>query len=240
MRRYLQRMLFSLIVLLLLTTKFVDLTVGGGFGRHPIEVAWSASGLAAGRFTLDYWAICHNEEPRTDPGRIARRIGARLGVIKPRVFTGRAAGVAFANLDGTLAEEGDLFLTVQSDASTTNIGLSCYYTRLPKDLQGLIGRIRRSTPDPAAQGSFYWTIEGCKEGRLDAAAWRGMWVRVLNSVSAARRGDRPGDNVIEAYTPLLPTLSGDASGRINLVLTLQHRGEISLVRLSSPELNQEI
>ena len=142
MRRYLGRLAFALAILFAVSTKFVDVTVGAGFGRHPLETAWSATGVPADRFALDYWAVGTERAGQEDPGRLAKRLGSRLGVRQASIFMGEAAGIRFANLDGKLPGGGELVLTIQAQPARTYLGISCYYRRLPADLLGLERRIR--------------------------------------------------------------------------------------------------
>jgi len=237
MRRYLGRLSFALSVLFLISTKFVDITVGAGFGRHPAETAWSATGLMARQFSLDYWVSAPAGAVPTDLRRMAQRLGTRIGAERTNVFAGEVSGIRFANLDGKLGNGGELVLTIQVDRAQTQIGISCYYDRMPPDLLGLERRIRLSLAGSAARGKFSWEILGQQPDRLRGESWRAMWVRVLASIDAVRRGVEPGDDLIEAYSPLLPANRRGAGTDANLALAVQYDGErrVSLVTLASPD-----
>ena len=237
MRRYLGRLAFALAILFTVSTKFVDVTVGAGFGRHPLETAWSATGLQVDRFALDYWATGMDRAGHEDPGRLAKRLGGRLGVRQASIFQGEAAGIRFANLDGQLPGGGELVLTIQGQPARIYLGISCYYDHLPADLLGLERRIRLTMLGLTARGEFAWTLCGRQPGHLQDEAWRAMWVRVLNSINASRRGDEPGDELIEAFSPLLP-LAPTEAGRTEFNLTLTRRydcgDQTTEVTLASP------
>ena len=243
MRHYLSRFGLALLVLFIVSTKFVDITIGAGFGCHPAETAWAATGLVADHFSMDYWVAAPTPFLEGSLEEFARKIGGRLGVEKPNVFAGKNDGVRFANLDGRIGRDGELVLTVQSDKTGTNLGISCSYGTLPPDLLGLERRIRTASAGTGPRGTFYWTIRAQHPGHLREEAWRAMWVRVLASINAVRRGQEPGEYVIEAYTPLLPAAhAGAGSGETNLVLVAQYdqARRVSMVALASPCLGEEI
>ncbi len=232
----------ALVLLFLVSTKFVDITIGAGFGCHPAETAWAATGLVADHFSLDYWVTAPNRSVEENLEAVARRIGARLGVAKPAVFVGQADGIRYANLDGDLPHEGELVLTIQAERAVLNIGVSCCYARLPPDLLALERRVRLSLAGIGSRGTFYWTIRAQQAGHVRDEVWRAMWVRVLASVNAIRRGHQPGENVIEAYTPFLPSSQPGQSDGVNLVLVSQYdqARRVSLIALASPSLGEEI
>lgn len=237
MRRYLGRLAFALAILFAISTKFVDITVGAGFGRHPLETAWSASGLRADRFSLDYWVAGPERAGQEDLGALAKRLGARLRASKVSLFKGETAGIRFANLDGRLAGHGELVLTIQAQPARMYLGISCYFDRLPDDLRGLERRIRLATAGLAPRGEFSWMVRGRQPGRLQGDAWRAMWVRVLGAVNADRRGDEPGDELIEAFSPLLPPApAGSGAAAINLTLSRRYdrAHQATEVTLASP------
>lgn len=243
MRHLLGRFGFALLVLFLISTKFVDVTIGAGFGSHPAATAWAATGLTAERFALDYWSSTPPPSAVQDPRQLAGKIASRLGVRKPSIYAGETGGIRFANLDGALPGEGEIVLTIQVERRETNIGISCCYGGLPDDLLGLERRIRLAVAGLGAQGAFYWTIRGRLPGRLREETWRAMWTRVLASINAERRGNRPDDDLIEAYTPLLPTApASGVDGEVNLVLAAQYdpSRRASLIVLASPHIGEEV
>jgi hypothetical protein len=238
MRRYLGRFILALLALFLLSAKFVDVTVGANFGNHPAETAWMATGLLADRFTMDYWVKAPAGTGRQDARALAEHIGARLGVGKRTIFAGEAQGIRYANLDGSLGAEGEMILTIQAEKTVTHIGVSYNYPNLPKSLSAIERRVRSSLAGYGPRGEIYWTVRGRQRGRLRDDAWRTMWARVLTSVAAVRRGDKPGDAVIEAYSPLIPA-NGD---NINLVMASDYdpASGMTTVYLASPTLGEEI
>lgn len=237
-RRCLYRTGFALLVLFLASTKFVDITVGAGFGLHPAEMAWSATGLKATGFSLDYWAATRDGDIPGDLEQWARRIGSRLGARDTRIFTGRASGVRFANLDGRLAADGELILTIQVENTRAHIGISCSYGGIPPRLADLERRIRFACLGLAPRGRFYWTAVGRSSVRLSAEAWRAMWVRVLRAVNAVRRDGETGsaEGTILAYSPLLPLPAEAAPQNANLAISCAYDRvrRLTTVTISSP------
>lgn len=242
MRRYVGRFLLASLCLFLISTKFVDITVGAGFGRHPLEMAWTATGLAAMNFSLDYWAAAPALPAGSDPAALLTKMAARLGARDSRVFSGRAEGIRFANLQANMPGRGELVLMVQAEGTVTHVGIAYCAPSLPPDLRALERKVRLAVAGCAPRGRFYWTICGRYGNRAPgSAAWRAMWARVASAVGGIRRDDGLGENVVEIYTPLLPEAEGGRDGA-NLVLARrQERGSrAGLIVLASPSLGEAL
>lgn len=231
MRRFFIRHSLAFAVLFLLSTRFVDVTVGSGFGRHPAEIAWEATGLPAERFVLDHWL--EGREGGGDLRRAAREIAARLRVREAALFGGEAGGVRFANLDGRLPDGGELVLTIQSAGKRWRVGLSCSYDRLPPDLRGLERKVLASLARFGPPGEWSWTIRGRRAGRVDPRIWRTIWARVLAAVGAVRRDEGRDEWSVAAYTPLLPAPPGTATN-LALVLRYDEAARSSVLIMASP------
>ncbi|MGE5598111.1 MAG: hypothetical protein ACM3XS_01870 [Bacteroidota bacterium] len=235
MRRFALRMALALLFLFALSTKFVDINICAGFGRHPAEIAWAATGLDAERFTLDYWAAVQAGTARVDPREMVRKAASRLGIREPAVFAGQTGGIRFANLDGVAVEGGEAVLTLQAGERETALGISLVFDRLPPDILRLERRIRLAVSGIAPRGGICWAIRGRRPGRLRDESWRAMWARVLGALEGARRGETRGDDLIEAYSPLL---RGTGENGINLVLLRRYEPDrrTTLVVVASPNL----
>ncbi|MGQ9779280.1 MAG: hypothetical protein ACUVRM_05300 [Bacillota bacterium] len=220
MKRFLLRYTLALGVLFLFSTRFVDVTVGSGCGRHPAEIAWGATGLAAERFVLDYWVEA--KEDGGDLRRLAEQVGKDLRLKETAVFAGQAQDVRFANLDGRLPDGGELVFTVQSADGRRRMGLSCAYNRFPADLLLLVRKIRAALARFGPVGEWAWTVRGHGRGRMEEGAWRIMWNRVLAAMAAVRRDTGEDGRLITAYSPLLPLPAG-ATGNLVLSLTYDER-----------------
>ncbi|NLG85312.1 MAG: hypothetical protein GX493_12070, partial [Firmicutes bacterium] len=96
MSRFFLRYFLAIAFLFVLSTRFIDVTVGSGLGSHPAEIAWGATGLGAERFVLDYWV--EGREDGEDLRRLAARVGKDLRVKEAAVFAGRTRDVRFVNL----------------------------------------------------------------------------------------------------------------------------------------------
>ncbi len=242
MRRLCIRLALALASLLLISIKFVDVTIGAGFGRHPAEAAWTAIGIAAESFSLDYWLTVPPLAAGKDLKTWAQKLGARLGASQDAVCAGRIDRIAYANLSGLLDRDADLVLTIQSEPETAHIGVSCHYSGMPSDLIGLERRIRLGLAEAGRSGEFSWTIRGRVKGRLGDEDWRAMWSRVLAAVKGTRRDPQAGGGFISAYTPLLPPGQGAVAGRgANLVMAREYDSadRTTLIMMASPDLAGE-
>lgn len=233
MRRYLLRSGLALAVLFLLSAKFVDLTIGAGFGHHPIETAWAATGLTADLFALDYWVTMPAQgEDKEILKELAAGLGRRLGAGNAAVSTGQTNRINYANLDSKMGDGGELILTIQNNSQDMQIGISYYYHGLPASVLSLERRIRASLRDLDRRGDFFWKVRGRQPGRLSASEYRTLSARVLSAVNAVRSDTDDEDNLVEAISPLLPAA---VSGAANLAISSSYdrRLRCTMVTLSS-------
>jgi hypothetical protein len=238
MRGFLIRCGLALLVLFGLSTKFVDLTIGAGFGSHPSTAAWAATGVPAEGASFEFWLAAPAMAAGQDLREVLKKLGGGLEIRHGNLFAGETSGVRFANLDGEIALNGEAVLTIQAGKDRTNLGISLTYATLPPDVYALERRIRAAAGGFKGKGQLSWQVHGRQLGRLDGEVWRQIWARAFSAVEATRCGADQEETTILAHTDLLPGPPGakNETSPGNLAITRRYDAQagVTMIILSSP------
>ncbi len=116
LRRYLLKMLFSLLFLLLFTVRYVDLSFSLALATHPLVMGWEGTGIPVQEIELEGWKkIDQQYNNATQLKKIGTELEKKLK-LKPTVppVTEDELDFSYVNFVGELAEKSRAIITLQS------------------------------------------------------------------------------------------------------------------------------
>ncbi len=158
LRRYMMKMLFSLLFLLFFSIKFVDLTFSFSIGNHPLLTGWEGLGIPLKEVEIEGWTKLNDEYTMVstlEKTAASLERGLRLKSLSPPL-SGDELDFSYVNLEGELPDHSRVYITLQSIRGESNSAetfcgviillnpeadLSDNLVRLKRALEPLVGEI---------------------------------------------------------------------------------------------------
>ena len=158
LRRYMMKMLFSLLFLFLFSVKFVDLTFSFSIGNHPLLTGWEGVGIPLKEVEIEGWSKLNDEYTMVstlEKTAASLERGLRLKSLSPPL-SGDELDFSYVNIEGEFSDSSRVIITLQSIRGESNSAetfcgviillnpeadLSDNLVRLKRALEPLVGEI---------------------------------------------------------------------------------------------------
>ncbi|NLW56582.1 MAG: hypothetical protein GX050_08235 [Firmicutes bacterium] len=173
LRRYMLKMLFSLLFLFLFTIRYVDLSFSLALATHPLVMGWEGTGIPVQEIEIEGWKkLNQHYNKSTELKKIAAELERKLklkATAAPMIED--ELDFSYVNLDGYLADKNRMIITLQSikgEANTaeTFCGLMVSLDSA-LDLEETLSRLDRACQPVVGAMPFTITLGGKIPGRLN-------------------------------------------------------------------------
>ena len=189
-KRFIAKMLFSTVFLLLFSTKFVDVTIGERLYEYPLETAWHATGIPLGEVNTEAWLKLNDRrltlyELKDLAGEIQKKLGLRL---KTNILSGGGEDFGYVSYEGVQSDGTNVSITIQSTRSEgiseSQLGI---YTVCPgemKDLRQYIRNLQNKIVSLGSDLDFNVVLVGERSGKIPPTLIRELSGRAFRKLNA--------------------------------------------------------
>lgn len=189
-KRFIAKMLFSTVFLLLFSTKFVDVTIGERLFEYPLETAWLATGIPLREVNTEAWLKLNDRrltlyELKNLAEEIRRKLGLRL---KTNLLTGEGEDFGYVSYEGVQSNGTNVSITIQSTRndgiSETQLGIYTVHSGEMKDLRQYINNLRNKIVGLGSHPDFNVVFVGERFGKLPQPLVRELSGRAFRKLNA--------------------------------------------------------
>ncbi len=252
-RDFLVKMLLAALILLFLSLKFVDVTVGENITESPLENGWKAIGLPIKQVETQTWIAVNQEWYGVSELKIlGEKIIGKLGVkLQSPMNTGTEHNFSFVSFEGRQSDGTVVLVTLQSSNNNaiyeTQLGVSTSYALndlgyLPNYLKKLTGKINAlgrigterndNRPHILLQGEYH--------GKLSRAMIRELSGKTFQRLNAnlVAAGFESGTSMHRGYSPLIQETVEYEMKKINIEFCTRYDAarNITEILLATPNL----
>jgi len=190
-RDFLMKMLIAALILVFLSLKFVDVTVGENIAEYPLETGWKAIGLPIKQVETQTWMGLNQEwYGVTELKAMAEKIIWKLGLkLQTNLNTGTQDNFSFVSFEGRQSDGTIVAVTLQSSDNNgcyeTQLGINTIYdlARIP-NLPSYLKKLTRGINSLGSKGSTHILLEGEYVGKLSKATIRELSGKTFQKLQA--------------------------------------------------------
>lgn len=244
---FLVKMLIAALILVFLSLKFVDVTVGENIAEYPLEVGWQAIGLPLKQIETQTW-LCLNQDWHglTELKAIAEKIIWKLDLkLQTKMNTGDQTEFSFVSFEARQQDGTLVIVTLQSlnndGACETQLGINTIYDlrRIP-NLPTYLKKLTRKINTLGAGGSTHVLLEGEYVGKLSKAMIRELSGKTFQKLGAnlVATSFENGNSTHKGYSPLIKETTDYEMKRVNVELCTRYDAvrNVTEILLATPNL----
>lgn len=189
-KRFIARMLFSTVFLLLFSTKFIDVTVGERLSEYPLETAWQATGIPLREVNTEAWLRLNERRLSLyELKELAEEIQRKLGLkLKTKILTGEGEDFGYVSYEGVQSDGTNVSITIQSTRSDgiseTQLGIYTVHFGEMKDLRQYIKNLQSKIVSLGSHPDFNVVFVGERLGKLPPPLVRELSGRAFRKLNA--------------------------------------------------------
>lgn len=250
MKKFLFKMALAGLLLLVLGTKFVDISAGQTPAADPLLNAWEATSVKATEFVIDGWGVSGAAYlSLTEVEGLGREIAAKLGVRSSgRPTVSEESTMRYYTSDGQMGGDVRAIITVQSSKgeaahpASTHTGILLVGNSSVTDMPRLRRQVLTMLTEDGRKGETAAAVSGTIQGRVDSAEAQAICSRIVSGTGGKRLSlvtDETGVT-LSAYAPGLGASVNLGGLKVNLQAAVRYNPETgqTVVTLASPMLTE--
>lgn len=244
LRRYIMKMLFSLLFLLLFSIKFVDMTFSFSIGNHPLLTGWEGTGIPLKEVEIEGWTKLNDEYTMVSSlektaASLERRL--RLKNLSPPL-TGDELDFSYVNVEGELPDHSRVYITLQSirgESNTAETFCGVIILLNPEaDLSDNLVRLKRVLEPVVGEIPLSITLGGKWKGRISEGEAYNLMKTVFSRLQVSEVIAETGEDYGKwaALTNLLEETVTKEGTKLNLEFAYRYQEEedITHINLATP------
>lgn len=250
MKKFLIKMGLAGLLLLVLGTKFVDISAGQTPAADPLLNAWEATSVKATEFIIDGWGVRGASYlSLVEIEGLGRQIEAKLGVRSTgRPTVSEESAMRYYTSDGRMSSDVRAVITVQSSRgeaahpASTHTGVLLVGDGRVTDMPRLRRQVLTMLTEGGRKGETAVAVSGTIQGRVDAPEAQAICNRIVSGTGGKRLGlvSDEGSVTLSAFAPGLGAPVNLGGLKINLQASVRYNPatDQTVVTLASPMLTE--
>jgi hypothetical protein len=189
-RNFLVKMPISTGFLMVVSIKFVDVTIGERLYEYPLETAWKATGVALSEVSTESWLkINDRRQSLYQLKQIGAELQKKLNIrLKTKILTGEEENFSYVSFEGIQPNGTNVSISLQStmidDVSETQLGIYTVHSGAIKNLRRYIQELREKINSLGSDLDFKVVFSGEHSGRIPPTLVRELSGRAFRKIKA--------------------------------------------------------
>lgn len=247
MKKFLLKMVLSLIFLILFSIRFVDTTIGENLYEHPLESAWKATGLKLNDVSTETWLKVNDRWMTVyELKQLSRDIQKKLNIKANTADTfGEEKDFTYLSFEGIRPDHTVVTVTLQSSKDWNNretqLGLYTVSNGKTHDLRRYIGELADSISVLGDNVNLSVLLEGEYHGKLSPVLVKDLTGKAFRKVNAewVESNIQAEGSMSKGYTTLIKEANYTGKHPVNLVISTVYDSARNMteVIMATPTLN---